>query len=127
MMGHVTTEDDPPLYIISSLSIWLLLYDIKSQFWLQIRKVGRKVTSRIMTLKSLELSLGSGTYIKRFLCKDVAQGQGRQSRPWEHNFDIPQSRVSFLDVYAHVSRLIYNRCNGYACYDSAAAICSTTN
>ena len=28
MMGHVTTEDDPPLYIISSLSIWLLLNDI---------------------------------------------------------------------------------------------------
>ena len=63
MIGHDTTGDDHPLYIISSLSIWLLLYDIKSQFWLQIRKVGRKVTSRIMTLKSLELSLGSGTYI----------------------------------------------------------------
>ena len=63
MMGHVTTGDDHPLYIISSLSIWLLLYDIKSQFWLQIRKVERKVTSRIMTLKSLELSPGSGTYI----------------------------------------------------------------
>ena len=63
MMGHVTTGDDHPLYIISSLSIWLLLYDTESQFWLQIRKVGRKVTSRIMTLKSLELSLGSGTYI----------------------------------------------------------------
>ena len=43
MMGHVTTGDDHPLYIISSLSIWLLPYDIKSQFWLQIRKVGRKV------------------------------------------------------------------------------------
>ena len=28
MMGHVTTGDDPPLYIISSLSIWLLLYDL---------------------------------------------------------------------------------------------------
>ena len=26
MMGHVTTGDDHPLYIISSLSIWLLLY-----------------------------------------------------------------------------------------------------
>ena len=57
MMGHVTTGDDPPLYIISSLSIWLLHYDIQPHFWLQIRKVGRKVTSRIMTLKSLELSL----------------------------------------------------------------------
>ena len=28
MMGHVTTGDDHPLYIISSLSIWLLLYDL---------------------------------------------------------------------------------------------------
>ena len=28
MMGHVTTDDDHPLYIISSLSIWLLLYDL---------------------------------------------------------------------------------------------------
>ena len=64
MMGHFATGDDHPLYIISSLSIWLLLLiRLKSQFWLQIRKVGRKVTSRIMTLKSLELSLGSGTYI----------------------------------------------------------------
>ena len=27
MNGHVAT-DDHPLYIISSLSIWLLLYDI---------------------------------------------------------------------------------------------------
>ena len=46
MMGHVTGD-----------------LRLKSQFWLQIRKVGGKVTSRIMTLKSLELSLGSGTYI----------------------------------------------------------------
>ena len=67
---------------------------LKSQFWLQIRKVGRKVTSRIMTLKLLELSLGSGTYILRFLCKDVAQGQGRQPCPWEHNFDILDKAVS---------------------------------
>ena len=28
MMGHVTTGDDHPLYIISSLSVWLLLYDL---------------------------------------------------------------------------------------------------
>ena len=64
MMGNVTTGDDHPLYIISCLSIWLLLYDLSlRQFLLQIRKVGSKVTSRIMTLKSLELSLGSGTYI----------------------------------------------------------------
>ena len=28
MIGHVTTGDDHPLYIISSLSIWLLLYDL---------------------------------------------------------------------------------------------------
>ena len=28
MMGHVTTGDDHPLYIISSLSMWLLLYDL---------------------------------------------------------------------------------------------------
>ena len=28
MMGHVITGDDPPLYIISSISIWLLLYDL---------------------------------------------------------------------------------------------------
>ena len=28
MMGHVTKGDDHPLYIISSLSIWLLLYDL---------------------------------------------------------------------------------------------------
>ena len=28
MMGHVATGDDHPLYMISSLSIWLLLYDI---------------------------------------------------------------------------------------------------
>ena len=28
MMGHVTIGDDYPLYIISSLSIWLLLYDL---------------------------------------------------------------------------------------------------
>ena len=28
MMGHVATGDDHPLYIISSLSIWLLLYDL---------------------------------------------------------------------------------------------------
>ena len=28
MMGHVTTGDDHPLYIISSLSIWLLFYDL---------------------------------------------------------------------------------------------------
>ena len=28
MNGHVTTGDDHPLYIISSLSIWLLLYDL---------------------------------------------------------------------------------------------------
>ena len=28
MMGHVTTGDDHPLYIISSLSLWLLIYDL---------------------------------------------------------------------------------------------------
>ena len=28
MMGHVTTGDDPPSYIISCLSMWLLLYDL---------------------------------------------------------------------------------------------------
>ena len=28
MIGHVTTGDDPHLYIVSSLSIWLLLYDL---------------------------------------------------------------------------------------------------
>ena len=28
MMGHVTTGDYHPLYIISSLSIWLLLNDL---------------------------------------------------------------------------------------------------
>ena len=28
MMGNVTTGDDHPLYIISCLSIWLLLYDL---------------------------------------------------------------------------------------------------
>ena len=28
MMGHVATGDDHPLYIISSLSIWLLLFDL---------------------------------------------------------------------------------------------------
>ena len=28
MMGHVAIGDDHPLYIISSLSIWLLLYDL---------------------------------------------------------------------------------------------------
>ena len=43
MMGHVTTGDYHPLYIISSISI------------------------------RLELSLGSGTYMLRFLFKDVAQ------------------------------------------------------
>ena len=58
MMGHVTTGDDHPFYIISSLSIWLLLYDLSLNSGFK-----RKVTSRIMTLKSLELSLGSGNYI----------------------------------------------------------------
>ena len=28
MMGYVTTGDNHALYIISSLSIWLLLYDL---------------------------------------------------------------------------------------------------
>ena len=28
MMGHVATRDDHPVYIISSLSIWLSLYDL---------------------------------------------------------------------------------------------------
>ena len=28
MIGHVTTGDEHPLYIISSLSIWPLLYDL---------------------------------------------------------------------------------------------------
>ena len=28
MMGHVTTGDDHPFYIISSLSIWLLVYGL---------------------------------------------------------------------------------------------------
>ena len=28
MMGHVATGDDNPLYIISRLSIWFLLYDL---------------------------------------------------------------------------------------------------
>ena len=62
MMWHVTTGDDHPLYNIQPIYMAFALR-LKSQFWLQIRKVGRKVTSRIMTLKSLELSLGSGTYI----------------------------------------------------------------
>ena len=44
--------------------------------------------------ESLELSLGSGTYILRFLCKDVAQRQGRQPCPWEHNFDILEKAMT---------------------------------
>ena len=28
MTGHVTTGNDHPLYIISSLYIWILLYDL---------------------------------------------------------------------------------------------------
>ena len=64
MMGHVTTGDDHPLNIYYIQPIYMTFaLRLKSQFWLQIRKVGRKVTSRIMTLTSLELSLGSGTYI----------------------------------------------------------------
>ena len=64
MMGHVTTRDDPPLYIISShiYGFCFSTLSLNSGFK-SVRKVGRKVTSRIMTLKSLELSLGSGTYI----------------------------------------------------------------
>ena len=64
MMGYVTTGDDHPLYINYIQPIYMAFaLRLKSQFWLQIRKVGRKVTRRIITLKSLELSLGSGTYI----------------------------------------------------------------
>ena len=63
MMGHVTTGDDLPLYIISSLSIWLLLYDLSLNYGFKLGKVGRKVTSRIMTMNTIELPLGSGTYI----------------------------------------------------------------
>ena len=61
MMGHVATGDDHPLYIISSLSIWFLLYDLSLNSGFKLGKLEER--SRIMTLKSLELSLGSGTYI----------------------------------------------------------------
>ena len=39
MMGHVTTGDDHPLYIISSLSIWLLLYDLSLNSGFKLEKL----------------------------------------------------------------------------------------
>ena len=39
MMGHVTTGDDHPLYIISSLYIWLLLYDLSPNSGFKLGKL----------------------------------------------------------------------------------------